>query len=240
MLLRQDGRRYEHRHLPSAHHRLEGTPDGHLGLAETHVAAHEPVHGPRAFHVRLHVDDGLRLIAGFGEGEGGFEFLLPGIVIGKRVAGLRFALGLDLQQFGGEVEGGVLGGLPGLFPAAGADATELRLGLGQPDITADQVRLLQRHVQRDFVLKLQRDDLADPIARLEFGQAAVERDAVLQVHDKVAFHQLREVEQLVDGGSRRAGPFGGGAPQAAPAEDFGFTDDDKTSRSGADSAPRRG
>ena len=111
---------------------------------------------------------------------------------------LGLACGLDAQQFGGEVDGGALGGLAGLFPAARADAAELRLGLAEADVAADQMRLLQRHVQRDLVVEFQRDDLAQALGGVEFRQPAVERDAVLQVDDEVALDEFGEVEQLVD------------------------------------------
>ena len=44
MLLGQDGRRHQHRHLLAVHDRLEGRPDGHLGLAVADVAAEQAVH----------------------------------------------------------------------------------------------------------------------------------------------------------------------------------------------------
>jgi hypothetical protein len=106
------------------------------------------------------------------------------------------------EQLGGEVERGALGGGARLLPAAAADAAELRPGLGQADIAADEVRLLQRDVQRHLVVEFQRDDLADARGGVELGEAAIDGDAVLEVDDEVALHQFREVEQLVDLGAR--------------------------------------
>ena len=48
--------------LPSAQS-LEGGAHHHFGLAETHVAAQQPVHGLRAFHVALDLPDGGQLVA---------------------------------------------------------------------------------------------------------------------------------------------------------------------------------
>ncbi len=58
----QDGGGHQHRHLLAVAHRLESRPDGHLGFAEAHVAAHEAVHGVGELHVGLHVFGGLALV----------------------------------------------------------------------------------------------------------------------------------------------------------------------------------
>ena len=58
VLLRQNGGWHEHGHLPPAHHRLERRPDGHLGFAKTNIAANEPIHRARLFHVLLGRLDG--------------------------------------------------------------------------------------------------------------------------------------------------------------------------------------
>jgi len=66
--------------------------------------------------------------------------------------------------------------------------------------------LLQRDMQRHFVVEFQRDHLAGPGGGLKFGETAIDGDAVLEVDDEVALHQLGKVEQLVDlrRGRRRA------------------------------------
>src|SRR5204863_5361211 len=84
------------------------------------------------------------------------------------------------------------------FPTTRADAAELRFRFAQADIAADQMRFLQRHVQGHLVVELERDHLAEALRGIELGQPAIERDAVLEVHDEVAFHQLGEIEQLID------------------------------------------
>ena len=45
VLLREDRGGHQHGHLHAVLHGLERGPDGHLGLAEPHVAAHQAVHG---------------------------------------------------------------------------------------------------------------------------------------------------------------------------------------------------
>ena len=48
----QDGGGHQQRALLAVGDALEGGPQGHLGLAEAHVAAQQPVHGDRPLHVR--------------------------------------------------------------------------------------------------------------------------------------------------------------------------------------------
>ena len=86
VLLRQHGRRHQHRHLPAAHHRLECRAHGHLRFAKTHVAANQPIHRPIRFHVRLGGGDGLILIRCFLVQKSRFKFALPGGIRAKRVA----------------------------------------------------------------------------------------------------------------------------------------------------------
>ena len=57
-------------------------------------------------------------------------------------------------------------------------------------------------MQRDLVVEFQGDHFAHAGGGFEFGQAAVQCDAMLEVHDEVAFDQLGEIEQLVDLGWR--------------------------------------
>ena len=87
---------------------------------------------------------------------------------------------------------------------------------------------LQRHMQGHVVVELERDDLAQALRRVELGQAAVERDPMLEVHDEVALDELGEVEELVD-----LGALGGYAriedrpALALAAEDLGLRDNDQ-------------
>ena len=155
----------------------------------------------------LRLDDRPQLVARFGEGKRRLEFLLPRVVRRKRVSGLRFARRMNAQQLGREIDGGALGGLTRFFPAVRADAAELRLRFAQADVAADQMRFLQRHVQRHVIVELERDDFADALRRIEFRETAKERDAVLQMHDEVAFDQFgrnRAADRSARAGRRRA------------------------------------
>ena len=52
------------RALLAVHHALEGGAQGHLRLAEAHIAAQQPVHGRRPLHVVLDLLDAAQLVVG--------------------------------------------------------------------------------------------------------------------------------------------------------------------------------
>ena len=80
VLLGQQGRRAQNRHLLAGRHGLEGRADGHFGLAESHVPAYQAVHGLGILHVLLGVGDGRQLVRGFLEEERILQGLLQGRV----------------------------------------------------------------------------------------------------------------------------------------------------------------
>src|SRR5712692_5460539 len=53
MLEAEDRRRREHRHLLAVPQRLERRAHDYFGLAETDVAAEQPIHGLVTFHIAL-------------------------------------------------------------------------------------------------------------------------------------------------------------------------------------------
>ena len=152
MLLRQHRRRHQHGNLLAAHHGLERGANGHFRLAEADVAANQTVHRFGAFHVGLRLADGAKLVRRFLENECALELALPRHVRRKRVAGLRFAHGLDLQQFGGNVAHGALGLFLRPVPARAAERIERRTLFAHADVFADEMRFGDGHVKfRRFI-----------------------------------------------------------------------------------------
>ena len=84
VLLGQKGGGHENGDLTTVLYGLERRSNGDLGLSEPDVADDESIHGCRAFHVGLHIDDRLKLIAGLLVGERRLELHLP-----RRVRGIR-------------------------------------------------------------------------------------------------------------------------------------------------------
>ena len=77
MLLDEQRRGTQHRHLSAVLYRLEGRAHGDLCLAKTHVAANEPVHRDGLLHVGLHLVNGAQLVRRLNKSEGLLEFALP-------------------------------------------------------------------------------------------------------------------------------------------------------------------
>ena len=80
MLMRQERRGDEHRHLAIIFHSFKCRPHGHLRLAVAHVAADQPVHRFAGFHVARDILDRFQLIRRFFILKGGFEFVIQGAV----------------------------------------------------------------------------------------------------------------------------------------------------------------
>ena len=81
MLLRQNGRRHQHRRLLAVHCRLVRRADCNFRFAEAHVAAHQSIHRLIAFHVRLDLFDRAELICRFLVCKCLFKILLRRVVI---------------------------------------------------------------------------------------------------------------------------------------------------------------
>ena len=139
MLLGKQGGGGEDHHLFAARHGGKGGAQRHLGLAETDVAAHEPIHGFARAHVGEHGVDGRLLVRRGLERESGAEGFVVALVEPEGEAGTGGALGVEREQLGGGVSR-LFGGLAfGFFPLAGAEAVQLDvLGVGA-EITRHEV-----------------------------------------------------------------------------------------------------
>ena len=122
MLLRQYSGRDEHSHLFAAHYRLESRSQGHFRLAEANIAAQQPVHRLRLFHVRLDFRHSRQLIGSFLKRERIFELRLPGRIRQKGEAGRQAAAGIQVDQFTGQIGNGRFGSRFRLRPVRPAQA----------------------------------------------------------------------------------------------------------------------
>ena len=103
VLLGEDRRRHEHQHLLALVGGLERGAQRDLGLAVADVAADQPVHRPRRFHVGLDELDRLALVGRLGEREARLELALPVGVRLERVPGAPPALGVEAEQLAREL-----------------------------------------------------------------------------------------------------------------------------------------
>ncbi len=103
MLLRQQRSRHQHRHLLIVGDGEEGRAHRHFGFTETHVAADQTIHRQRLSHIGQYGIDGLSLVRRGFKREGLTEQLILLLVMFEGETGFGFALGVDIQQLGGDV-----------------------------------------------------------------------------------------------------------------------------------------
>ena len=219
MLEGEDGGRREQRDLFAVHHRLERGAHGDLGLAVPNVAAQQPVHRRRRFHVALDVGDGRGLIRRQFPLEGAFELLLPVRVGAEDVARNSLARGVELEQLLGHVAHGFLDFGLRLFPGRAAKPIERRTRAA--GIFLNEIEPLDRN--EEFVLSViaQLEKLLHDVAVTDGDllQADKLRDAVIDVHDQIAGFQIAQVREECRG--QRAFARRRGAPPLF-LEDVGF------------------
>ncbi len=127
VLLGEDRRRHEHQHLLAVAGRLEGGAQRDLGLAVADVAADQPVHRPRRFHVGLDQLDRLALVGRLGEREALLELALPVGVRPERVAAAPPALGVQAEQLARELLRGAARARLHRLPARAAELGQRRV-----------------------------------------------------------------------------------------------------------------
>ena len=221
MLEGEHGRRCEKCGLLAVHHGFERRPHRHFGLAVADVAAQQPIHRRRRFHVALDVSDGVRLIDGQFPFERVLELPLPVGVGAERVAGDRFARGIELEQLLRHVAHRLLD--PGLRPLPRRAAELVERRLRGAAVLLNEVEPLDRHEQLVLAGVPQLHELLHRVADADLLQSDKLSDAVIDVDDEVADLQIAEIRQ------ERLG--NGTVPIAAPldlvailVEDIGFGD----------------
>ena len=194
--------------------RLEHGPDGHLGLAEAHVAADQPVHGLGPLHVRFDLLDGTQLIGGLDEREGRLELGLPRGVRAEGVAGDLEPAAVEGDEFLGDLvhrrPGLGAGPLP-LRPAQPAHRGRVATGVRreQLDLVGGEVELVRPPVLEEQIV-------AGGAPHGPGDHAPVPGHPVLTVDDIAARGQI--VEEAVDG----PGPGPGLAVGTAAPGDVGL------------------
>ena len=189
VLVAQDCRRGEHRDLFAVCNRFERGPHRHFRLSVTDIAADQPVHGNRVFHVAFDIRDGCQLIRRFVVLKGFLEFLLPLGVRRKRVAIRQLAMRVKLQQFLGHIADGALDPGLSLDPRRAAQFVELRLRTFGRGIFLDKVEPLEWHVKTVSALIHERH------AFLVVNQrdAVVRADPVIDVDDIIVWLQILQI-----------------------------------------------
>ncbi|TLY67470.1 MAG: hypothetical protein E6K45_05410 [Gammaproteobacteria bacterium] len=224
VLLHEERRRREHRHLLAGVRGHEGRAHRDLGLAEADVAADDPVHGPLALQVFEHLLDRLRLILGLLEREGVGEGLVVELAHGEREPRLGLAPRVEVEELRGHVADLLGGALPGARPLIGAELVERGALGGGTGVTADEVQRVHRDVDAVPVQVLEHQEFSRLPADLERDQPRVAADAVLLVHHGGAGIEILQVAQdrLGIGGGALAPPLlAGPRPEELRLRDHG-------------------
>ena len=142
MLECKDSRRHEHRHLFAVGSCFEGGPHSYFGLAESHIAADEPVHRHRTLHVVLHIGCRFGLVGRVLVEERSLQLVLHVSVgrIGKTF--LLLAGGVQTNQVTRYVLHLVLGPLFEPFPGTRTESCYRRLRAFTTFVLADAVQVM--------------------------------------------------------------------------------------------------
>ena len=188
VLARQQRGGHHDGHLHAGHGGDEGRAHGHFGLAEAHIAAHQPVHGPARLQIGDGVLDGAALILGLGIGEAGAE-LVPQPFGRRQAVGLAH---LALGGYGDQLVGHVADALLELrfprLPRGPAQLVQLGPGILRA-IAGEDVDVLDRHEKLVAAFVQHPQAVVRSAAHLERHQAVIAADAVFHMHHQIAFGQ---------------------------------------------------
>ena len=124
MLFGEQGGGHQHRDLLSSLRSDEGGTHGHFGLAETHVAAHHPIHRLLGRQVLQHLADGLGLVGGFLERKAAREGLVLELTLRHGRSPFCLALRIQIEQFRGHVANLLGRAFARLGPLVGAELVQ--------------------------------------------------------------------------------------------------------------------
>ena len=192
----ENRRRHQHGDLLAVHGRLERCADRHLGLAEAHVAADQPVHRLVGLHVLLDGRHGRLLVGRVLPLERRLQLVLQ-IAVGRKcesLAGLAF--GIEGDQLARNILDGLLGGVLELLPCAVAQLVDLRRLAVARLVARNAMERMDVHEQHVSILVNQLDSLVHLAVLVDLHQPVETPHAVVDMHHIVARPQL---VQLGDG-----------------------------------------
>jgi len=190
MLLRKHCRRAEQGNLSPLHGSAKGGTHGHLGLAEADIAAHEPVHGLGALHVRQHVLNGARLVRRLLEPERGLEFA---VVFVQGTVGIPlgdFTIGVHLDQIMRDALHGLAHAVPGAQPAHTAQPVQGRLRPLRALVALDETQPVNRQVELVIAGKAQQQIIIGRARYVQPLQTEETSQTVVAVYEQIAGREL--------------------------------------------------
>ena len=200
VLLGQQRGGCQQRDLFAARDGHKGGPQRDLGLAKTHIAADQAVHGAGADHVLDDAVDGGLLVGGFFKAKVVGEGFVVLRAVAERVALACSAAGVDVEELGSGVAHLLGGAAFGLFPLARAQLVQWRFVGAHACVAANQLQLTDGHIERGLVGVFQVQKLLQGgravfvfLAHVHVDQTPVAANAVRAVHHRVAHVQLAQV-----------------------------------------------
>ena len=206
MLARQQRGRRDYRDLMPGHRRDEGRTQGNLGLAETDVAANQPVHRLARRQIGQHVVDRRILIVGFLPRKAFDELIIAGLIGLQHWGMAQRAQRRGLEQFVRNRADAFLEPALALLPAFAAEPVK-RGKFVIAAIAAEHVDIFDRHVELIAASVFQHHAVMRASADLDRLQAAVAPDPVFEMHHQITGRQRSQFSQ------KRIGTF---APLLAP------------------------
>ena len=198
VLPRENGGRAEQGALLAVGNALERRTQRHLGFAEAHIAAEQPVHRRRALHVALDLLNAVELVGGFFIFKFCFKVALPLVIARKGVALCLHTRRIERDQLLGDVLDRGLDLCLGTLPVAGAETVETDVrALLCADVFGNHVELRDRHIEHVALGVIYFDVILGDAVGVDFADAAEHADAVDAVHHKIAGTQLGEVIDLL-------------------------------------------
>ena len=124
VLAGEQGGGRDHRDLLSVHRRDESGAQRDLGLAETDIAADQPVHRLAAFQIAQHIGNRAFLVVGLLVLEAVEELVVDAFLDFEHRRLLERALGRDLHQLAGDLADALLEAGAALLPCFAAEPVE--------------------------------------------------------------------------------------------------------------------
>ena len=191
MLARQQRGRHHDGDLLAVERDREGRAQRHLGLAESDVAADQPVHRPAAFEVLQGGIDRAELVLGFLIGKARAELVIDMRLHRHFRRFVQMPFGGDLDQFAGDLANAVLELGLARLPAAAAQPVQLDIGVVGA-VARQQFDILDRQEQLGLGGIMQFETVmrrAGDFQRLQADKAA---DAVLDMNHEIAGGEARD------------------------------------------------
>ena len=118
--------------------------------------------------------------------------MLPLRILRIRVARNNFARRIQFQQILCNVRNRFLRALFDLRPFRRTEPVQIRFVPARRDVTTQSVELMHRHIQAVALRVFEPKIFRIGSAQIQFFQTAKNADAVVNVHNKIAFGQIRE------------------------------------------------